>query len=99
MNVNADQVAAAVARELPAPELLFVTNVPGVFRDGQPLAEISPADIRELLEEGSVSAGMAEKLAAAQRAGPARVRIGDIEALRSSSVGTVVHGVDPTTVV
>ena len=94
VNVNSDQVAAAVAHELPAAELLLVTNVPGVFRNGRLLAEVTPSDVRALAVEGSVSAGMTEKLVAALHAGPARVRIGDIEVLTSSSAGTLVLGAD-----
>ena len=38
VNVNADEAAAAVARELGAAELLFVSDVPGVMRGARRLA-------------------------------------------------------------
>ena len=74
LNVNADDVAAAVAAALGAEELVFVSDVPGVLdAAGAVIPIISAA------APPSVSGGMLPKLeacAAAVAAGVATVRIG-----------------------
>ena len=74
LNVNADDVAAAVAAAVGADELVFLSDVPGVLdADGVVIATIRAAD------PPAVSGGMVPKLAAcaeALRGGVARVRIG-----------------------
>jgi acetylglutamate kinase len=74
LNVNADDVAAAVAAALRADELVFLTDVPGVLDgDGAVIPRISAT------EPPAVSGGMLPKLAAcaaASAAGVSLVRIG-----------------------
>ncbi|HEX9582712.1 MAG TPA: acetylglutamate kinase [Gemmatimonadales bacterium] len=90
VNVNADEAAAAVARALGAIELLFVTDVPGVLRDGRPLPFVSDGAVADLIARGVVADGMVAKLLAAQSAGVARVRIGDLTMLTSPDRGTLI---------
>ena len=75
LNVNADDVAAAVAAELRADELVFLSDVPGVLdADGRVIPVIRAA------APPPVTGGMLPKLAAcaaALAAGVSRVRIGD----------------------
>jgi len=68
LNVNADEAAAALAVGLGAEKLLFLTDVPGVFHDGELLAEIRAADAEALLALGSFEGGIVPKLLAAVRA-------------------------------
>ncbi len=94
LNVNADEVAAAVAAALDARELLFVTDVEGV-RDasGATLSAIEASHGEFLLDRGIAAGGMAVKLRAALDAlasGVAQVRIGDVAALRHAGAGTLV---------
>jgi acetylglutamate kinase len=74
LNVNADDVAAAIAAALEADELVFLSDVPGVLAaDGSVIAEISASS------PPAVTGGMLPKLAAcgaAVAAGVGRVRIG-----------------------
>lgn len=74
LNVNADDVASAVAVAVRADELAFLSDVPGVLNDaGDVLAEISAA------APPAASGGMLPKLeacAAALAGGVRRVRIG-----------------------
>ncbi|MGI9116293.1 MAG: acetylglutamate kinase [Gaiellales bacterium] len=74
LNVNADDVAAAVAVALEADELAFLSDVPGVLDDaGNVLPSISAA------APPQVSGGMLPKLAACSAAlagGVGRVRVG-----------------------
>ena len=65
-NLNADNVAAALARALGARKLIYLTDVEGLYRDfgdeDSLIDSMSVAELRELLETGSVSAGMLPKL-------------------------------------
>jgi acetylglutamate kinase len=95
LNVNADEVAAAVAAAVHAPELLFLTDVPGVRGVLGPLAALSANDAQELVASGVASGGMAVKLKAALsavQAGVSSARIGNLETLVSASAGTVLRG-------
>ncbi len=85
-NVNADQVAQALARVLRVRELVFVTDVPGLLLEGRPLRQVTAEEARHLLENGQVSGGMRPKLQAALDAlasGVPRVRICDLEGLEA----------------
>lgn len=94
LNVNADEVAAAVAIALGASELVFVTDVAGV-RDasGAITGSLSVDRAETLLECGVAAGGMAVKLRAALdalRRGVAQVRIGNVGVLQQPGAGTVV---------
>jgi acetylglutamate kinase len=94
VNVNADDAAAALAGALYARELLFVSDVAGVMRDGVVLRRLDPTSVARLLEDGDASGGMAPKLIAAVRAadqGVERVRIGGPEMLRDPGAGTRIE--------
>lgn len=61
-NVNADEAAAAIAKSLDA-ELIFMTDVEAVLDgDGQPLHQLTSADIDELIAQGVISGGMEVKV-------------------------------------
>lgn len=67
-NVNADEAAAALAGALGAEKLVLLTDVDGVYRDGDrgdgPVAELDPAGARDLVARGVADRGMAPKLEA-----------------------------------
>lgn len=71
LNVNADEVAGAVAGALHAP-VLFLTNVPGVLDDPADPASVLPiltqADAEARIADGRISGGMIPKVEAALRA-------------------------------
>jgi acetylglutamate kinase len=95
LNVNADEVAAAVAVALGAPELLYVTDVEGVrAASGELCGELVPAEARALIAAETAHGGMAVKLEAALSAletGVPRVRIGRVETLTDESAGTRIR--------
>jgi acetylglutamate kinase len=68
LNVNADEMAAALAVGLGAEKLLFLTDVPGVFHDGELLESIDASRAEELVGDGSFEGGIVPKLLAAARA-------------------------------
>ncbi len=68
-NVNADEMASAIASACAADALIFLTDVPGV-KDaaGQVLSRLGLREIEALHSEGTVSGGMVPKLDACKRA-------------------------------
>ena len=81
LNVNADEAAAALAVGLGADRIVFVSDVPGVFVDGE-VASVLRADEAEAgLAEGLFEGGIVPKLMAAVHAarGGVRASIGATE--------------------
>jgi acetylglutamate kinase len=68
LNVNADEAAAALAVGLGAERLLFLTDVPGVFHDGELLETIEAERAEALIGAGSFEGGIVPKLLAAASA-------------------------------
>jgi acetylglutamate kinase len=100
LNVNGDDAAAAIAVAVSADELVLVADVPGVVADGIVLPDLDVEQAVALIDNGTARDGMAAKLQAARRAvelGVARVRIGNIEAIRSATAGTAIT-LSPTAV-
>lgn len=96
LNVNADEVAGAVAGALDAP-VVFLTNVPGVLDDpadpGSLLSVLGRADAEERIRDGRIAGGMIPKVEAALRAlagGAASAVIAD--GRRAATVLAALHG-------
>ncbi|MGQ9683547.1 MAG: acetylglutamate kinase [Anaerolineae bacterium] len=64
-NVNADHAAMALAKALGARSLTFVTNVPGVLRDGRVVARLTPGEVEQWIADGVIGGGMVPKVRAA----------------------------------
>ncbi|MEM9777516.1 MAG: acetylglutamate kinase [Chloroflexota bacterium] len=92
-NINADEAATAVAQALPADQLDFVSNVPGVLHDlsdDHVIPMLTPADVDALIADGTVSGGMLPKVKAAVEAlekGVKQVRIVDMNGMTAG--GTI----------
>jgi len=101
-NVNADEVAAAIAEALGAEKLVFLTNVNGIMdASGSLLTQVSADGVEHLRSDGVLTAGMLPKVDAALRAikgGVPRVTILDgraehallLEIFTDQGVGTMV---------
>jgi len=62
-NVNADTFAGAIAGALKAKRLLLLTDVPGVLdKDKNLITDLSVADARRLIADGTISGGMIPKV-------------------------------------
>ena len=62
-NVNADTFAGAIAGAMDAERLLFLTDVPGVLdKDGKLLRELTIAQARDLIADGTINGGMIPKV-------------------------------------
>ena len=93
LNVNADEVASAVASALGAGELVFLTDVDGVRSGAELRTVLSVDESAALIESGAAWGGMAVKLnaaAAAVGAGIGRVRIGGLATLTDAAAGTTL---------
>jgi acetylglutamate kinase len=101
-NVNADEVAAAIAEALGAEKLVFLTNVNGIMdASGSLLTQVSADGVERLRSDGVLTAGMLPKVDAALHAikgGVPRVTILDgraehallLEIFTDQGVGTMV---------
>jgi acetylglutamate kinase len=68
-NVNADEVAAAIAEALGAEKLVFLTNVEGILdAQGEVIPQLAAADVERLRAEGVLGEGMLPKVDAALHA-------------------------------
>jgi acetylglutamate kinase len=62
-NINADTVAGAVAAAVKAARFLLLTDVPGVLDAKKELiSELSAAEVRRLIADGTISGGMIPKV-------------------------------------
>jgi len=101
-NINADVVAGKLAEVLKAEKLVLLTNTPGVLnKAGQLLTGITPLQIDEMVEDGTLSGGMLPKISSAldaARSGVKSVHIIDgrvehcllLEILTDHGVGTMI---------
>lgn len=67
-NVNADHVAAGVARAIEASKLIFVSNVPGVQITGRTMRALTVGQIEDLIADGHITGGMIPKVRSATEA-------------------------------
>lgn len=101
-NINADVVAGKLAEILNAEKLILLTNTPGVLdKSGQLLTGLTPKQIDDLVEDGTLSGGMLPKISSAldaARGGVKSVHIIDgrvehallLEVLTDEGVGTLI---------
>ena len=65
-NLNADTAAGALARALKARKLIYLTDVEGLYRDlgdqDSLIQKMTSSELAELVETGTISAGMLPKL-------------------------------------
>lgn len=65
-NINADDAACAIAKQMHAEKLAFLTDIEGVYRDPQDpstlISKLFVKEARELIDSGNVGGGMIPKL-------------------------------------
>ena len=101
-NINADVVAGKIAEVLKAEKLVLLTNTPGVLdQNGNLITGITPKQIDDMVEDGTLSGGMLPKIGSAldaARNGVKSVHIIDgrvehallLEILTDNGVGTMI---------
>jgi acetylglutamate kinase len=102
-NINADVVAGKLAVTLQAEKLVLLTNIAGVLdKKGNILTNLTPAKIKELVKDGTISGGMIPKIDFALEAVQNGVKTAHIidgrvphalllEVLTDEGVGTVIR--------
>ncbi len=61
LNINADEAALALAVELEASSLLFISDVPGILKQDRIMKHIRKEDIEEEIRSGTITGGMVPK--------------------------------------
>ena len=65
-NINADDAACAIAKEMNAEKLAFLTDIEGVYRDPKDkeslISELTISEAAELVGTGNVGGGMLPKI-------------------------------------
>jgi acetylglutamate kinase len=101
-NINADVVAGKLAEILGAEKLVLLTNTPGVLdKNGNLLTGLTPRQVDEMVQDGTLSGGMLPKISSAldaARSGVKSVHIIDgrvehallLEVLTDEGVGTLI---------
>lgn len=106
-NVNADEVANAVARALNARKLVFLSDVPGLMKDQEDpeslITSLQTGEVEDLIQRGIISGGMLPKITGAVealKAGVSKVHLIDsamphsllLELFTDKGVGTeIIH--------
>lgn len=92
LNVNGDDAAAAIAAALGASELLLIVDVEGVMdAEARVVGALTLEQARDMIANGTASAGMAAKLESAEAAlmnGVASVRICALRGVTDARCGT-----------
>jgi acetylglutamate kinase len=100
VNINADAVAFEVSCKLNSDSLVFISDIPGVLKDGQVLKSLSRDEVRREIAAGTISGGMIPKATSAVEAlkhGVGQVIIGQycergsLRALLEGGMGTCFH--------
>ena len=63
--LDADAVAASLARALGADKLMYLADVPGIVESGELVTDLTPATLRGKLDAGIITGAMAAKASAA----------------------------------
>jgi acetylglutamate kinase len=93
VNINADAVAFEVARALRAASLVFLSDIPGVLKEGQVLGSLDRGGIEAELAAGTIGGGMIPKVTSALEAldgGVGQVVIGQYSG--RGSLGALLAG-------
>lgn len=94
-NVNADHVAAGVAKAIEADKLIFVSNVPGVQVAGRTMRALSLTQIEGLIADGHITGGMIPKVRSATDAverGVQQAVITNLAGLAADAGTAIVNG-------
>ena len=98
LNVNADEVAGAIAAARGG-RLLLLTDVVGVERGGRLVSTLSAEEAEAMVADGSAHGGMVPKLRAAVAAARVGCQVSIVDGTDPAAVGAALDGVTSGTVV
>jgi acetylglutamate kinase len=61
-NINADSAAGSIAAAIQAEKLIFISDVPGVLRDGELISSMTESEANSMIASGEISQGMIPKV-------------------------------------
>lgn len=88
LNINGDDVAAVIAKELNADELLFVTDIDGIQIQNEKIVQTDQQEIDLWIQEGHIYDGMIPKVTAATNC--VALGIPTVKIVGSSLEGTTI---------
>ncbi len=62
LNINADEAALAISRAIKAKQVIFLSDIPGILKDGTVLTKMTPSLISKEINDGVISGGMIPKV-------------------------------------
>ena len=68
LNINADEAALAVSEAMKAAKLFFISDIPGVLKDGKVITLLTEAQSNAEIEAGVISGGMIPKVTSSIKA-------------------------------
>jgi len=93
LNLNADTAAFALAGSLSAAALVFLSDIPGVLREGSVMQALAAGEARALITGGVITGGMVPKITASLEAmdrGVQKVIIGQYDG--AGALGRLLDG-------
>jgi len=103
LNVNADEVSLALALNLKAQNLIFISDIPGVLLEEKPIRRLDALSAEKKIADGSIWGGMIPKVRSAIKALEGGVKAvfigdyleyGDLERILSHQKGTAIGGIN-----
>ena len=91
LNVNADEVAGAIAAARGG-RLILMTDVPGVLRGGELVETLDASEVEALLDDGTAQGGMVPKLRAALAAASAGCAVAIVDGTDPAAVRAALDG-------
>jgi acetylglutamate kinase len=100
LNINADEVALHLATAFPATHLVFLSDIPGIVRNGETIHQLNEHLVTSFIEDGTISGGMIPKVTSslnALRSGLHDVIIGrytesgDLKRLLEAKLGSKIE--------
>ncbi|MDR1315447.1 MAG: acetylglutamate kinase [Spirochaetales bacterium] len=101
LNINADEAALEIACSAEAEALVYLSDIPGIMKDGKLLLRVGAADAEEEIGAGVITGGMIPKVRSsldALKRGVGEVVIGgfthrgDLDLLLKGGLGTAITG-------
>jgi acetylglutamate kinase len=99
LNINADSAAFSIAQGLNAHALVFLSDIPGILKNGEVIPELTADNIQKEIETGVISGGMIPKVQASLNALSRGIdeivigefdRIGSLCELMKGNKGTII---------
>ncbi len=91
LNINADVLAMALACDIKAGKLVFVTDVPGIMKGGRKVIKnLSEKLAKKYIADGTITGGMLPKVKSCLQA--VRKGVGEVVITNLEGKGTVIKG-------